>query len=368
MEHLLQCMEHMHLPHRPDARLGGGLGKGRRVAVRKSSLLHWNKVTRSLQGSLWDELQRKRNLMHQKLRDFSLNAAPKEAKKKKAASSKPKKVHLIYTGDMGKLGKLFFGANEACGFKEEFKHCELCMRRGAAVGFKLDSLFKLADTRASNGRMTLLHYLYKALKEFNGHAEAEVTSLNSFYSVFLGSYSNPLQLCETIFKMSCLNKLNLKETKMKWRLRWSKTDASVPCTVYIYHLVTKIFVSYTFLRSQPFRSPSNIGSSSLNLRRLTFATHCAQPFEYWIFIFESPSSADYILRMKPSATDLMWARAFTRAEKGMVQRDFRDCYLDNSCSTLGFQELSKQSRNQVSPEYGVGFGLNLISLIDCLFR
>lgn len=35
--------------------------------------------------------------------------------------------------------------------------------RGSAVGFKLDSLLKLADTRASNNKMTLMHYLCKVL-------------------------------------------------------------------------------------------------------------------------------------------------------------------------------------------------------------
>ncbi|KAF5933995.1 hypothetical protein HYC85_030166 [Camellia sinensis] len=33
----------------------------------------------------------------------------------------------------------------------------------SAVGFKLDSLLKLTDTRASNSRMTLMHYLCKVL-------------------------------------------------------------------------------------------------------------------------------------------------------------------------------------------------------------
>nr|XP_016489524.1 PREDICTED: formin-like protein 20 isoform X2 [Nicotiana tabacum] len=35
--------------------------------------------------------------------------------------------------------------------------------RGSAVGFKLDSLSKLTDTRATNNRMTLMHYLCKVL-------------------------------------------------------------------------------------------------------------------------------------------------------------------------------------------------------------
>jgi len=32
---------------------------------------------------------------------------------------------------------------------------------GSAVGFKLDSLLKLSDTRARNNKMTLMHYLCK---------------------------------------------------------------------------------------------------------------------------------------------------------------------------------------------------------------
>lgn len=32
---------------------------------------------------------------------------------------------------------------------------------GAAIGFKLDSLLKLTDTRARNNKMTLMHYLCK---------------------------------------------------------------------------------------------------------------------------------------------------------------------------------------------------------------
>jgi len=32
---------------------------------------------------------------------------------------------------------------------------------GSAVGFRLDSLLKLTDTRARNSKMTLMHYLCK---------------------------------------------------------------------------------------------------------------------------------------------------------------------------------------------------------------
>jgi len=34
---------------------------------------------------------------------------------------------------------------------------------GSAVGFKLDSLLKLTDTRASNSKMTLMHFLCKVI-------------------------------------------------------------------------------------------------------------------------------------------------------------------------------------------------------------
>ncbi|XP_039005238.1 formin-like protein 20 isoform X2 [Hibiscus syriacus] len=39
--------------------------------------------------------------------------------------------------------------------------------RGSAVGFKLDSLLKLTDTRAATSKMTLMHYLCKVLAEKN---------------------------------------------------------------------------------------------------------------------------------------------------------------------------------------------------------
>ncbi|KAJ0559962.1 putative tensin phosphatase, C2 domain, formin, FH2 domain, protein-tyrosine phosphatase [Helianthus annuus] len=41
--------------------------------------------------------------------------------------------------------------------------------RGSAIGFKLDSLLKLSDTRARNNKMTLMHYLCKLLAEKMPH-------------------------------------------------------------------------------------------------------------------------------------------------------------------------------------------------------
>ncbi|XP_020703895.2 formin-like protein 5 isoform X1 [Dendrobium catenatum] len=41
--------------------------------------------------------------------------------------------------------------------------------RGAAVGFRLDSLLKLTDTRATNNKTTLMHYLCKVLDSRSSH-------------------------------------------------------------------------------------------------------------------------------------------------------------------------------------------------------
>ncbi|MFS7962961.1 putative tensin phosphatase, C2 domain, formin, FH2 domain, protein-tyrosine phosphatase [Helianthus anomalus] len=268
-------------PPPPPGRLGGGLGRGRGrggPAVKKSNLkpLHWNKVARALQGSLWAELQGQcePDFDISELETLFSNIAPKKAAPKatdkKATSSKPEKVQLIdlrraynteimltkvkmplpdmvdavlamddalldvdqvenilkfcptkeemeqlknYTGDIDRLGKcehfflelmkvprmesklnafLFkiqFKAqladfkksldivNSACDeVRKSHKFKEIVKRilylgntlnqgtaRGAAVGFKLDSLLKLTDTRASNSRMTLMHYLCKVL-------------------------------------------------------------------------------------------------------------------------------------------------------------------------------------------------------------
>lgn len=40
-------------------------------------------------------------------------------------------------------------------------HPMITCTTGSAVGFKLDSLLKLSDTRARNNKMTLMHYLCK---------------------------------------------------------------------------------------------------------------------------------------------------------------------------------------------------------------
>ncbi|CAH2073641.1 unnamed protein product, partial [Thlaspi arvense] len=267
-----------------------GAGRGRGLprpglgssAQKKSSLkpLHWVKVTRALQGSLWDELQRHGE--GQTAPEFDVSEietlfsatvqkpADKSGSRRKSVGAKPEKVQLIdlrrannteimltkvkmplpdmmaavlamddtvldidqienlikfcptkeemellknYTGDKATLGKCeqYFlelmkvprvesklrvfsfkiqfrtqitefkkslnAVNSACEEVRTSQKLKEIMKkilylgntlnqgtaRGAAVGFKLDSLLKLSDTRAANSKMTLMHYLCKVL-------------------------------------------------------------------------------------------------------------------------------------------------------------------------------------------------------------
>ncbi|KAF2316069.1 hypothetical protein GH714_040864 [Hevea brasiliensis] len=255
------------------------------TAPRRSSLkpLHWSKVTRALQGSLWEELQRHGEPQIapefdvSELESLFSAAVPKPADsggkgggRRKSVGSKTDKVHLIdlrrannteimltkvkmplsdmmaavlamdestldadqvenlikfcptkeemellkgYNGDKENLGKceqyflelmkvprvesklrvfsfkIQFSSqitefkkslntvNSACDeVRNSLKLKEIMKKilylgntlnqgtaRGSAIGFKLDSLLKLTDTRASNSKMTLMHYLCKVL-------------------------------------------------------------------------------------------------------------------------------------------------------------------------------------------------------------
>ncbi|GAA0167748.1 hypothetical protein LIER_43797 [Lithospermum erythrorhizon] len=55
--------------------------------------------------------------------------------------------------------------------------------RGSAVGFKLDSLLKLGDTRATNGKMTLMHYLCKVWAR--GYCNTPLVLSNILFFSFL---------------------------------------------------------------------------------------------------------------------------------------------------------------------------------------
>nr|KYP55785.1 Formin-like protein 20 [Cajanus cajan] len=294
------------------------------MATRRSSLkpLHWSKVTRALQGSLWDELQRRGE--HQISQEFDVMEieklfsanVPKPADldgkfggRRKSVGSKTDKIHLIdlrrannteimltkvkmplpdmmaavlamddsvldvdqvenlikfcptkeemellkgYTGDQENLGKceknlimfqyflelmkvprveskfrvfafkIQFGTqitefkkslktvNSACEeVRNSFKLKEIMKKilylgntlnqgtaRGSAVGFKLDSLLKLTDTRASNSKMTLMHFLCKVLAErFPGLLDfhLDLVSLEAATKIQLKSLAEEMQ-------------------------------------------------------------------------------------------------------------------------------------------------------------------------------
>ena len=57
---------------------------------------------------------------------------------------------------------------------------------GAAVGFKLDSLLKLTDTRARNNKMTLMHYLCKVRVNTKG-----------FVLIWRGAYGEERGVCRS---------------------------------------------------------------------------------------------------------------------------------------------------------------------------
>ncbi|XP_065877871.1 formin-like protein 20 [Euphorbia lathyris] len=270
----------------PRGRGRGGLTRQNATMQRRSSLkpLHWSKVTRALQGSLWEELQRHGDPQIgapefdvSELETLFSASVPKPADsgakgRRKSVGSKAEKVQLVdlrrannteimltkvkmplsdmmaavlamddsildadqvdnlikfcptkeemellkgYTGNKETLGKceqyflelmkvprvesklrvfsfkIQFGSqisefrkslntmNSACiEVRNSAKLKEIMKKilylgnvlnqgtaRGSAVGFKLDSLLKLTDTRAINNKITLMHYLCKVLAD-----------------------------------------------------------------------------------------------------------------------------------------------------------------------------------------------------------
>ncbi|KAG1366834.1 putative formin-like protein 6 [Cocos nucifera] len=245
------------------------------LAPRRSSLkpLHWVKVTRAVQGSLWAELQKYNDAPSASEFDVSeleslfsavipkSDGNSKSEGRRKSLGSKSDKIHLSavlalddsildvdqvenlikfcptkeemellkeYSGDIEKLGKCeqFFlelmkvprveSKLRVFSFKIQFgsqvsdlrkslntvdSACEqMCSSvklkeimkkilflgntlnqgtaRGSAIGFRLDGLLKLTDTRAANNKMTLMHYLCKIqLKSLAEEMQAIVKGL-----------------------------------------------------------------------------------------------------------------------------------------------------------------------------------------------
>ncbi|PPD80260.1 hypothetical protein GOBAR_DD22802 [Gossypium barbadense] len=334
-----------------DAR-GRGRGLSRSGAIqtaRRSSLkpLHWSKVSRAIQGSLWEELQRHGEPQVapefdvSELETLFSNVVPKRSGDKgkgKSAGPKTDKVHLIdlrrannteimltkvkmplpdmmaavlamddtvldvdqvenlikfcptkeemellknYTGDKESLGKCeqYFLelmkvprvesklrvfcfkiqfrtqvsefkrslniVNSACNeVRNSLKLKDLMKKilylgntlnqgtaRGAAVGFKLDSLLKLTDTRASTSRMTLMHYLCKVLA-------AKKPALLDFHLDFVSlEAATKIQLKALAEEMQAIIK-GLE--KVKQELAASENDGPVS---EVFHKTLKEFVS-----------------------------------------------------------------------------------------------------------------------------
>ncbi|CAL9090305.1 unnamed protein product [Musa textilis] len=161
-------------------------------AARRSPFkpLHWVKVSRAMQGSLWAELQKHADAhryLYFTIADLVLFSAvvpkskdsSKSDGRQKSAGSKSDKVHLLIILIYAKLFCCFdFMQHSYCSEKlkeimKKILHLGNTLNqgtaRGSAVGFRLDSLLKLSDTRATNNRMTLMHYLCKVLAEKSAH-------------------------------------------------------------------------------------------------------------------------------------------------------------------------------------------------------
>ncbi|CAL9049441.1 unnamed protein product [Musa banksii] len=68
--------------------------------------------------------------------------------------------------------------------------------RGSAIGFHLDSLLKLSDTRATNNKMTLMHYLCKSLASRSPHLldfHEDLISLEATSKIQLKSLAEEMQ-------------------------------------------------------------------------------------------------------------------------------------------------------------------------------
>lgn len=102
--------------------------------------------------------------------------------------------------------------------------------RGSAIGFKLDSLLKLTDTRATNNKMTLMHYLCKVL------ASKSPSLLDFHVDLVSLETASKIQLKSLAEEMQAIIK-GLE--KVKKELEASETDGPVS---EVFHKTLKEFV------------------------------------------------------------------------------------------------------------------------------
>ncbi|KAK4402274.1 Formin-like protein 20 [Sesamum angolense] len=126
--------------------------------------------------------------------------------------------------------------------------------RGSAIGFKLDSLLKLTDTRATTGKMTLMHYLCKLthssavfkVNQFTGSYQ-----VNRIDQVLASKTPDLLDFHKDLINLEAATKIQLKQLaeemqaigkgleKVKQELAASENDGPVS---EIFHKTLKEFV------------------------------------------------------------------------------------------------------------------------------
>ncbi|XP_021285673.1 formin-like protein 20 [Herrania umbratica] len=362
------------------------------TAPRRSSLkpLHWSKVTRAIQGSLWEELQRHGEPQIAPEFDVSeletlfsavvpkpADSGGKSGGRRKSVGSKTDKVHLIdlrrannteimltkvkmplsdmmaavlamddtvldvdqvenlikfcptkeemellkgYTGDKENLGKceqyflelmkvprvesklrvfsfkIQFGSqisefkkslntvNSACDEVRNSIKLKEIMKKilylgntlnqgtarvpGSAIGFKLDSLLKLADTRASNSKMTLMHYLCKVLA-------AKTPALLDFHLEFVSlEAATKIQLKSLAEEMQAIIK-GLE--KVKQELVASENDGPVS---EVFRKTLKEFISVAEMEVESVKNLYSVVGRNADALALYFGEDPARcPFE-----------------------------------------------------------------------------------------
>ncbi|XP_038895155.1 formin-like protein 20 [Benincasa hispida] len=163
----------------------------------------------------------------------------------------------------------------SCKLKEILKRI-LCLgnmlnqgtARGSAIGFRLDSLSKLTDTRASNNKLTLMHYLCKVLA-------SKSPSLLDFH-LDLGSLeaASKIQLKSLAEEMQAITK-GLE--KVKQELVASENDGPISET---FHQILKGFVTHAEMEVESVTVLYSVAGRNADALALYFGEDPARcPFE-----------------------------------------------------------------------------------------
>ncbi|KAG5063877.1 hypothetical protein JHK85_005060 [Glycine max] len=168
--------------------------------TKKLKPLHWLKLSRAVQGSLWAETQKSGEVSKAPEIDmseleslFSAAVPSGPAKKSNVQSSAGPKSDKVQLSSVLALEESALDTDQVenlikfCPTKEEMELLKIRnsvklkrimqtilslgnalnqgTAKGSAIGFRLDSLLKLTETRARDKKMTLMHYLCKVLDD-----------------------------------------------------------------------------------------------------------------------------------------------------------------------------------------------------------